>query len=93
MMKLMACKLLRKCHKEEAPTGVVTTTTQCAKGTVLSWAPYFLNLFLEDCRDVQDFGTEFHYSWLLILIALEAWEKPKYSSFCDMRGKCAQQDI
>jgi hypothetical protein len=31
---------------------------------------------------------EFHYSWLLILIALEAWEKPKYSVFCDRRGKC-----
>jgi hypothetical protein len=31
---------------------------------------------------------EFHYSWLLILIALDTWEKPKYSTFCDRRGKC-----
>jgi len=46
-----------------------------------------LNLFLEDCRDAQDSGTKFHYSWFLILIALVAWEEPKYPSFCDRRGK------
>jgi hypothetical protein len=70
MKKLMACKILRKCHKEEAPVGVVAAVAQCTKGTILSWEPYFLNLFLEDCRDAQDSGIEFHYSWLLILIAL-----------------------
>jgi hypothetical protein len=67
--KLMACKMLRKCRKEEVPVGVVAAATQCANGTTLSWALYLLNLFLEDCKDVQDLGTEFHYSWLLILIA------------------------
>jgi hypothetical protein len=50
--KLMACKLHRRCRKEEAPVGVVTATTQCAKGTILSWVLYLLNLFLEDCKDV-----------------------------------------
>jgi hypothetical protein len=70
--KLMACKILRKCCKEEVHAGVVAPTTECAKGTILSWAPYLLNLFLEDCRDAQDAGTKFHYSWLFILIALEA---------------------
>jgi hypothetical protein len=34
--KLMAYKLLRKCHKEEVPAGVVATATQCANGTMLS---------------------------------------------------------
>jgi hypothetical protein len=47
-----------------------------------------LNLFLEDCRDVQDAITEFHYYWLLILIALDVWEKPKYSMFCGRTGRC-----
>jgi len=54
--KLMVRKLLRKCHKEEAPIGVVEVAAQCTKGIVLSWAPYFLNLFLEDFQDEQDFG-------------------------------------
>jgi hypothetical protein len=31
--------------------GVVAAVAQCEKGIVLSWAPYFLNIFLEDCRD------------------------------------------
>jgi hypothetical protein len=55
--KLMACKLLRKCRKEEAPAGVIAAVTQCAKGSLLSWAPYLLNLFLDDCKDAQDLGS------------------------------------
>jgi len=39
------------------------------KRTLLSWRMYLLNLFLEDCKDVQYLGTTFHYSWLIILIA------------------------
>jgi hypothetical protein len=58
--KLMACKLLRKCWKEEFHVGVVATATHCAEGTMISWAPYLLNLFLEECKDAQDLGTEFH---------------------------------
>jgi hypothetical protein len=46
--KLMACKLLRKCRKEEALAGVVAAVAQCAEGTMLSWALYLLNPFLED---------------------------------------------
>jgi hypothetical protein len=84
----MACKLLRKCRKEEAPTGVITIVAQCAKGVVFSWAPYLLNQFLIDYRDAQDNGTKFHYSWLLIPIALVGWQEPKFSSFLDRKGKC-----
>jgi hypothetical protein len=79
--KIMACKLLMKFHKEEVLTRVITIATQCADGTTLSWALYLLNLFLEDCKDAQDLGTKFHYSWLLILIALIEWKEPKYSFF------------
>jgi hypothetical protein len=45
-----------------------------------------MNLFLDDCKDVQDLGTEFHYSWLLILIALIGSKEPPYSYFCDRVG-------
>jgi hypothetical protein len=86
--KLMACKLLRKCRKEEAPAGVIAAVAQCVKGTLLSWSPYLLNLFLDDCKDAQDLGTKFHYSWLIILIALVGWRHPKYSAFFQRIGKC-----
>jgi hypothetical protein len=55
--KILACKLLRKCRREEVPAGVVAVATQCAEGTTVSWAPYLLNLFLDDCKDAQDLGT------------------------------------
>jgi hypothetical protein len=74
--KLMAYKFLRKCCKEEVPTGVVMATTQCMEGIILNWDLYLLNLFLEDYRDAQDLGKKFHYSWLLILIALIRWKEP-----------------
>jgi hypothetical protein len=55
---------------------------------MFSWVPYLLNQFLIDCRDAQDNGTEFHYSWMIILIALAGWKEPKFSSFLDRMGKC-----
>jgi hypothetical protein len=80
--KILACKLLRKCRREEVPAGVVAVAAQCAEGTTVSWAPYLLNLFLDDCKDAQDLGTEFHYSWLITLIAFMGWKEPRYVVFC-----------
>jgi hypothetical protein len=51
--KLIACKFLRKCLKEEVPAWVVATTSQCANNTMLSWAWYLLNMFLDDCKDAK----------------------------------------
>jgi hypothetical protein len=68
--KLMACKLLRKCRKEESPAGVISAVVQCTKGSLHSWTPYLLKLFLDDCKDAQDLGSEFHYPWLIIFITL-----------------------
>jgi hypothetical protein len=86
--KLMACKLLRNFPKEEVPIMVVAAVAQCPEGTILIWAPYLLNMFLEDYKDMQDLGTEFHYSFLLILIALIGWREPKYTYFCERNSHC-----
>jgi hypothetical protein len=40
-----------------------------------------LNLFLDDCKDAQDLGTKFHYSWFLMLIAIMGWKEPNYAFF------------
>jgi hypothetical protein len=79
--KILACKLLRKCHREEVLAGVVTVAAQCAEGTIVSWALYLLKLFLDDCKDAQDLGTEFQYSWLIMLIAFMGWREPRYVTF------------
>jgi hypothetical protein len=49
---------------------------------------YLLKLFLDDCKDTQNLGTKFHYSWLLILIALIRWREPPCSHFCDWIVHC-----
>jgi hypothetical protein len=49
---ILACKLLIKCRKDEVPAGVIAVATQCTEGTSVSWAPYLLNLFQVDCKDV-----------------------------------------
>jgi hypothetical protein len=48
---ILACKLLRKCRKDEVPTRVIAVAAQCAEGTFMSWAPYLSNLFQIDCKD------------------------------------------
>jgi hypothetical protein len=54
----------------------------------MRWAPYLLNLFLEYCNDAKDWGSEFHYLWLLILIALVGWKELAYTMFLPRIGKC-----
>jgi hypothetical protein len=66
--KILVCKLLRKFRKDEVSVRVIVVVAQCAKGTSMSWAPYLSNLFQVDCKDAQDIGTKFHYSWLITLI-------------------------
>jgi hypothetical protein len=79
--KILSCKLLRKFHREEVSTGVVAVAAQCVEGTTVSWVPYLLHLFLDECKDAQDLGTKFHYSWILMLIAIMGWKEPNYTFF------------
>jgi hypothetical protein len=79
--KILACKLLRKCRREEVLAGVVAVATQCAKDTTMSWAPCLLNIFLYDCKYAQYLCTKFHYSWLTMLITFMGWREPRYVTF------------
>jgi hypothetical protein len=50
----------------------------------MNWAKYLVNQLEIDCREAQDQGHEFHFSWLLILIAFIAWELPEGATFPDL---------
>jgi hypothetical protein len=50
----------------------------------MNWAKYLVNQLELDCREAQDQGYEFHFSWLLILIAFIAWEMPEGVTFPDI---------
>jgi hypothetical protein len=48
-MQALACKLLRKCRKDQVPAGVIVVVEKCVEGVSMSWAPFLLNQFLIDC--------------------------------------------
>jgi hypothetical protein len=54
----------------------------------MSWAPYLHNSFLKDFKDTHDWGSEFHYSWLLILIGLIGWKELVYNKYMERPRKC-----
>ena len=74
--ELLACKVMWKCRPTEVPAPVIRIAMNCAKGYSYNWADYVAKEFLEDAHDVQDKGRAFHYSWLLVLIALVGWQDP-----------------
>jgi hypothetical protein len=42
---------------------------------------YLVNELEKDFRGAHDLGYEFHYSWLIILIAFVAWKMPEGATF------------
>jgi hypothetical protein len=50
----------------------------------MNWAKYLVNQLESNFHEAQDQGYEFHFSWLLILIAFTAWEILKGGTFLDI---------
>ena len=65
---------MQKCRPNEVSAPIVSITGNCAEGYSYNWEAYIAKEFLEDVRDVQEKGRPFHYSWLLVLIALVGWK-------------------
>ena len=47
----------------------------------MNWVNYLINELENDCREAQDLGYEFHYSWFIILIEFVAWKMPEGYNF------------
>ena len=50
----------------------------------MNWVKYQVNQLELDCREAQDQGYKFHFSWFLILTAFVAWEMPEGATFPDI---------
>jgi hypothetical protein len=50
----------------------------------MNWAKYLVNHLEIDCRQVQDQGYDFHFSWFLILITFITWEIPESATFLEI---------
>jgi hypothetical protein len=55
--QVLACKLLRKCCKDQVPAGVIEATEKCIAGVMMNWSTFLMNQFLMDCREAQEKGT------------------------------------
>jgi hypothetical protein len=82
--QLIAGKLVYKNRPTQVTGFVVDLTGKCAEGLQMNWAQYLVNQLDIDCREAQDQGYDFHFSWLLILIAFIAWELPEGVTFPDI---------
>ena len=82
--ELLACKIMWKCRPNEVPAPIVSIAANCAEGYSYNWAAYIAKEFLEDARDAGEKVRPFHYSWLMILIALIGWKEPTEAQFIDV---------
>jgi hypothetical protein len=67
--QLIAGKLVRKNRPTQVTAFVVDLAGKCVEGLQMKLAKYLVNQLGLDCREAQDQGYEFHFSWLLVLIA------------------------
>jgi hypothetical protein len=72
--QLIVGKLVRKNRPTQVTGFVVDLVGKCAEGLQMNWVKYLVNYLELDCREAQDQGYEFHFSWILILITFIAWE-------------------
>jgi hypothetical protein len=81
--QLIAGNLVRKNRPTHVMRFVVDLIKKCVEGLQMNWVKYLANQLLDFC-EAQDQGYEFHFSWLLILIAFTAWEMPEGATFPDI---------
>lgn len=76
-MHISVKKIMRKSHREEDSTPVVSLAAKWAKGAIYNWVDYLCRKYLSDCRVAEEEVNHFHYAWLLLLISLMAWRELK----------------
>jgi hypothetical protein len=82
--QLIAGKLVHKNRPTQVSKFVVDLTGKCVEGLQMNGVKYLVNQLEIDCKESQDQGYEFHFSWLLILISFVAWELPEGATFLDI---------
>jgi hypothetical protein len=71
--QLIAGNIVRKNKPTQVMEFVADLVRKCIEGLQMNWVSYLINQLEKHCREAQDQGYEFHFSWLLILIAFISW--------------------
>jgi hypothetical protein len=82
--QLITGKIVRKNKPMQVTGFVVDLAWKCMEGVQMNWAKYLVNQLESDYREAQDQGYEFHFRWLLILIAFFSWEMLESATFPDI---------
>jgi hypothetical protein len=80
-LQLITGNLVHKNRPTQVTRFVVDLAGKCAEGLHMNWVKYLVNQLELDCRESQDQGYEFHFSWLLILITFITWEMLEGATF------------
>lgn len=80
-MKILARKVMRKCHTNEVSVPVVALVVYYTEGVQFNWSNYLHKEFLANYHKALELNKTFHYAWLLLLIVLVAWELPQDTQF------------
>ena len=70
--QLIVGKLVRKNRPTQVMRFVVDLAGKCIEGLQMNWESYLINQLEKYCREAQDQGYEFHFSWLMFLITFIA---------------------
>jgi hypothetical protein len=76
LTQLLSYKLLKSVTRTNVQLESSLFAERCVAGVQMAWACYLLNEFVDDCLEAQDFDKEFHYSWVILLIAMILWSTP-----------------
>jgi len=82
--QLIVGKLFYKNRPTQVTGFVVDLIGKCVESLQMNWVKYLMNQLELDRRESQDKGYEFHFSWLLILVAFIIWDMPKGATFLDI---------
>jgi hypothetical protein len=63
---------------------MVDLAGKCVEGMQMNWESYLVNELKKDCRKARDLGYEFHFSWLIVLIAFVTWKMTEGSTFLEI---------
>jgi len=74
---------------KQVPTYAIKMTEQWLRGIYFKWAVYLCSGLHQDCWETIENGGFFHYSWLIVIIAFEAWKGLQGWDFNEVpMGKC-----
>jgi hypothetical protein len=67
--QLIAGKLIRKNCPTQVIWFMVDLAEKCVEGMQMNWVSYLVNEIEKYCREAQDQGYKFHFTWFLVLIS------------------------